>query len=249
MHGCTQGFEHVYNSIQLKESEQQSQVYNLTQIKEYKQEQISQDSNKLETKITNTNNYDITINDLGTRIICLLYFNNTNYESTIEQTDLKSGIISLLKLKNILKLNSSKTQPNFLINFELIKINTTNLNHLIMQIIYSDNFIDFEEKLYFKKKMTENDIQENLREIVQSQSEQIQSQSEQIQSQLERIQSQSEQIQLQTKQIQLQTELIQLHEFNYTNSITNRTNSITNRTNSITNRTNSITNRTNSITN
>ena len=147
MYGCTQqtlGFGHVYNSTQppvygplYKPQVYRPSVYNSTQTKEYEPELISLDSNKLGTKITNTNNYDIMINDLGTCIICLLYFNNTNYESTIEQTDLKSGIISLLKLKNILKLNSTKTQPNFLINFELIRTNTTNLNHLIMQIIYS----------------------------------------------------------------------------------------------------------------
>ena len=79
---------------------------------------ISQDSKELETNITNTNNYDIKITDYDTYIKCSLYLNNTNYESIIEQINLKSGIVSLLKLKNILKLNSSKTQPNYVINFE-----------------------------------------------------------------------------------------------------------------------------------
>lgn len=120
--------------------------------------------------------YSITIENYQTSLYCILIFDEKKYEARITIDDLKSGVVSINKLQNILKLNSQIVHPNYTIEFES-KINNSNLvNYLILKIIYSDDFIDWDEKIYFTQSDDLKRESDNIRELkycVESQQVQI----------------------------------------------------------------------------
>lgn len=84
-------------------------------------------------------------------LICEISYNDYTFCSEISESDLESGLIDLSKLANIINLNSKQTQPNFNIWLDIYLSNTNEI-YLVLNINFSNVFIDFEEKFYFKQK-------------------------------------------------------------------------------------------------
>lgn len=125
----------------------------------------------------NYSNYVITIENFGSSLICSLDYAGKKWESKITQDDLKSGVVSLIKLQNILKsYQTIRQNSQCQFKFEQINNQRTGIKHMILHIVYSDDFIDWEEKIYFREKcQIEDDIQENLllKQLVQTQQNKI----------------------------------------------------------------------------
>jgi hypothetical protein len=118
--------------------------------------------------------YMILFNNLADKLICTLDFNGNLWESKITQNDLTSQMINLTKLTNIIKQNSQKVSPNYLIQLELVPSHQTNSHNLILQIKYSYEFIEWEEKIIFKQKNTLDEAtQSNQNAILSRQQKQI----------------------------------------------------------------------------
>lgn len=98
------------------------------------------------------------------------------FESTITQTNLKSGLVNLSKLKNIIDANSKQTQPNFIIFVESDIDIKTNSKHIILCVSFSNEYIEFDEKIIlFEKKIIMKEQTDNLKLklIVMEQNEKI----------------------------------------------------------------------------
>lgn len=120
--------------------------------------------------------YNITIINNPDNLICELEYESKIFYSEISTGDLKSGLVSLTKLSDIIKSNSKQTQPNFTIWLDLILNDTSNTKYLVLTISFSFEFIEFEEKINFREKyvILSNSMQTNkLEQIVKSQSEEI----------------------------------------------------------------------------
>lgn len=100
------------------------------------------------TQLHNLSDCNITYNNYGDFLLYELDFNDVLYKAKITQTDLKSGFVDLKKLSNIIQLNSKQTLPNYSINLISTK-NTSDQNILILQISYSNEFIEFDEQINF----------------------------------------------------------------------------------------------------
>jgi hypothetical protein len=122
--------------------------------------------------------YNLKLNNNIDILICELEYESKIFYSEISTSDLKSGLVSLTKLSNIIKSNHRQTQPDFTIWLDLIPISNerTNTNNLVLNIIFSSEFIEFEEKIYFREKsILLNNVEKNvkLEQLVKSQSEDI----------------------------------------------------------------------------
>jgi hypothetical protein len=96
--------------------------------------------------------YHISLNNQSNALICELEYSGKIFHSDILETDLKSGLVSLAKLKNIIQLNSKITQPNFIIKLNKIFNELMHENNLVLNIKFSSDIIDFEENIYFREK-------------------------------------------------------------------------------------------------
>jgi hypothetical protein len=106
--------------------------------------------------------YHITLNSQSDALVCELEHLGVIFHTDIKETDLKSGLVSLAKLKNIIQSNSKNTQPNFIIKLNGIFNELTHQNNLVLNIKFDSDFIDFEENIYFREK---NDIIEDCNQI------------------------------------------------------------------------------------
>lgn len=126
------------------------------------------------TYSSNLADYDISFNNLTDKLVCVLDYNGLKWVSNISQEDLRSGMINLNKLMNVIKLNSPKTQPNYLINIELVNNERTFTTYLVLTIGYSNELIDFEEKIYFRQSNTTDDaVQSRQNQIILQQEKRI----------------------------------------------------------------------------
>lgn len=109
--------------------------------------------------------YQISFQNLSDKLVCRLDYGGKIWKSSITLGDLTSGMISLIKLQNILTLNNKKIQPNYTINLEKIKNERTNTTYLKLQVIYQNEIIEFEEILYFREENTieEANIENNIK--------------------------------------------------------------------------------------
>lgn len=120
--------------------------------------------------------YNITINNNQDTIICELEYKSKIFYSEIYPTDLKSGMVSLIKLANIIKSNSKQIHPNFTIWMDLIQNDKTNINYLVLNINFCSEFIEFDEKIYFREKrllLNEKEFNTKLEQVVKSQNDKI----------------------------------------------------------------------------
>jgi len=118
--------------------------------------------------------YSIRLNDLNDYLICELDYNGIVWKSKITLNDLTSNMINLQKLMTIIKSNKEKIQPNYDINFDLITNSRTNSSHLIMGIKFSNEFIEFEEKIIFTQSNTIDEAkEEKLNQMIISQKKEI----------------------------------------------------------------------------
>lgn len=128
----------------------------------------------MDTYSTTLTDYNFEFNNLGDKIVCYLNYNGIIWQSIISDDVLKSGIIKPNQLMNIIKSNLKKLQPNYNIWIEYCKNSTTNINFIILNIHYLNEFIEFEEKIYFKQKNTLDEAKENnLNQIILNQQKQI----------------------------------------------------------------------------
>lgn len=128
----------------------------------------------METYSSNLFDYSIRLNDLNDYLICELDYNGIVWKSKITLNDLTSNMINLQKLMTIIKSNKEKIQPNYDINFDLITNSRTNSSHLIMGIKFSNEFIEFEEKIIFTQSNTIDEAkEEKLNQMIISQKKEI----------------------------------------------------------------------------
>jgi len=119
----------------------------------------------------NLSDYNISFNNLSDTLVCILDYNNNIWKSSITINDLHSGMLTTTKLMNLIKLNSQKIQPNYSINIEFTENKITSVNYLIMNISYSNEFIEFDEKIYFHQTTTFDESKQL--QIIQQQKIQI----------------------------------------------------------------------------
>jgi hypothetical protein len=106
----------------------------------------------MENLPSDLHSYDISLNSQSDALICELKRSEVIFRADIKETDLKSGLVTLAKLKNIIQSNSKITQPNFIIKLNGIFNELTHQNDLVLNIKFSSDFIDFEENIYFREK-------------------------------------------------------------------------------------------------
>lgn len=120
---------------------------------------------------------NIKLENLGSHLFCSITYSGKNWECNISSDELRSGMLSLLKLQNILKSYETIIQnPHYQFKFEIYENERTCTKHLILHIVFSDDYIDWEEKIYFREKcIVEQEIVENnlLKQQVQIQQKQI----------------------------------------------------------------------------
>lgn len=118
--------------------------------------------------------YDISFNNLTDKLVCVLDYNGIKWVSDISQQDLRSGMINLTKLMSMIKLNSLQTQPNYSTNIELVENSRTSNTFLVLTVGYSNELIEFEEKIYFRQSNTTNDaLQSRQNQIILEQGKRI----------------------------------------------------------------------------
>lgn len=117
---------------------------------------------------TNLTDYKINFNNLTDSLECVLNHNGIIWKSKITQSDLNSGMISLSKLMNLVKMNIPEVKPDYVIKLELVENQRTNTNYLVMNIGYSNELIEFEEKIYFRQANTIEEAHRN-QQIIQEQ--------------------------------------------------------------------------------
>lgn len=128
----------------------------------------------METYSSNLFDYSIRLNNLNDYLICELDYNGIVWKSKITLNDLTSNMINLQKLMTIIKSNKEKIQPNYDINFDLITNSRTNSSHLIMGIKFSNEFIEFKEKIIFTQSNTIDEAkEEKLNQMIISQKKEI----------------------------------------------------------------------------
>lgn len=128
----------------------------------------------MESYSYNLFDYSIRLNDLDDYLMCELDYNGIVWKSKITLNDLTSNMINLQKLMTIIKSNKEKIQPNYDINFDLITNSRTNSSHLIMGIKFSNEFIEFEEKIIFTQSNTIDEAkEEKLNQMIISQKKEI----------------------------------------------------------------------------
>jgi len=124
----------------------------------------------MDTYSSNLFDYKISLNNLDDTLICVLDYNGIKWQSKITESELTSGMINLAKLTNIIQSNSQKILPNYRIGLGLIRNDRTCTELLVLKIIYSNEFMDFEEKIYFRQSNTTDDaIQSKKNQIIQQQ--------------------------------------------------------------------------------
>lgn len=120
---------------------------------------------------------NIKVENLGSHLFCSINYSGKIYECKISVDELHSGMMSLLKLQNILKSYETIIQnPHYQFKFEIHENERTSTKHLILHIVFSDDYIDWEEKIYFREKcIIEQEEAENnlLKQQVQMQQKQI----------------------------------------------------------------------------
>lgn len=120
---------------------------------------------------------NIKLENLGSHLFCSINYSGKNWECNISSDELRSGMLSLLKLQNILKSYEIIIQnPHYQFKFEIHENERTRTKHLILHIVFSDDYIDWEEKIYFREKcIVEQEIVKNnlLKQQVQIQQKQI----------------------------------------------------------------------------
>lgn len=120
---------------------------------------------------------NIKVENLGSHLFCSINYLGKNYECKISVDELHSGMMSLLKLQNILKSYETIIQnPHYQFKFEIHENERTSTKHLILHIVFSDDYIDWEEKIYFREKciVEQEEVENNLlKQQVQMQQKQI----------------------------------------------------------------------------
>ncbi len=96
--------------------------------------------------------YKITTNITQNILECWLEYGSKVFYTEVYSSDLQTGLVSLSKLENIIKANSKQIQPYFTIWLDLILCEISNSNNLVLNILFSNEFVEFEEKIYFKEK-------------------------------------------------------------------------------------------------
>jgi hypothetical protein len=86
---------------------------------------------------TELSDYVIKLNNQDDILMCELEYGSKLFYSQITLTDLKSGLVSLSKLSNIIKSNCKQIQPGFTIWFESVKVERSDSNYLVLNIIFS----------------------------------------------------------------------------------------------------------------
>lgn len=126
------------------------------------------------TYSSNLHDYLIKLDNLDEYLICELKYNEIVWKSKITLDDLTSNMINLQKLMTIIKLNKEKIQPNYNIVLDLITNPKTNSSHLVMTIEFSNEFIDFTEKIVFTQTNITDEVKEQkLNQIIISQKREI----------------------------------------------------------------------------
>lgn len=122
----------------------------------------------------NLSDYIVQLNLTANCLECSLDFNGFVWFSVIEQNNLTFELIDLAKLANIIKLNLHETIKYYSIWLELSKCIQTNSKILILNIQYSNEFIEWEEKIIFKQlNSMENSLRNNFNLIIKNQQRQI----------------------------------------------------------------------------
>lgn len=103
---------------------------------------------------TNLTDYNISFENLADYIICTLEYNGIVWKSKITSDDLRSGMINPTKLMNIIQSNKQTINPNYSFGIEQKYNSRTNANYLELSISYFNEFIDFEEVIYFTQANT-----------------------------------------------------------------------------------------------
>lgn len=91
--------------------------------------------------------YNLFFDSMTNCIIFVIEYKGQKFESKIESKDLVSNMIDLQKLFNILELNLFHKLPNY--NFEIIDDEFKTNNKIKLKIIYSTDYVNFEEKIIF----------------------------------------------------------------------------------------------------
>jgi len=89
--------------------------------------------------------YNLFFDSMTNCIIFVIGYKGQKYEAKIETKDLVSNMIDLHKLFNILELNLFHKLPNY--NFVII--DDISNNKIKLKIIYSTDYVNFEEKIIF----------------------------------------------------------------------------------------------------
>jgi hypothetical protein len=103
---------------------------------------------------SNLTDYNISFENLADYIICTLEYNGIVWKSKITSDDLRSGMINPTKLMNIIQSNKQTINPNYSFGIEQKYNSRTNANYLELSISYFNEFIDFEEIIYFTQANT-----------------------------------------------------------------------------------------------
>lgn len=111
-------------------------------------------------------------------LICELVLNDNVFYSEITESDIKSGMINLAKLSNIIKSNSKLTQPYFTIWIDSNLLDTNDdSNNIVLNIKFSNDYFDYAEQIYFqyKNKLLSEQMSNNkkLEQIIETQSQKI----------------------------------------------------------------------------
>jgi len=93
--------------------------------------------------MSNLSDYSVTANLIkNDLLVCTLINDDLNYESKVTPECLKSGLINLKKLQSIIILNAKGNQQ-----FYTIRINQIDSYNLVLDIMFSNDIIEFEEQI------------------------------------------------------------------------------------------------------
>lgn len=122
----------------------------------------------------NLSDYIIELDENPNLLKCTLKYNGFMWIGKIKNSDLSCQLINLVKLANIIKLNSHSIDKHYSIWLELEINNNANSKMLKLNIQYSNEFIEWEEKIIFEQLNTlENSLKNSFDLIISNQQKQI----------------------------------------------------------------------------
>ena len=102
--------------------------------------------------------YTLSMSDIDEGLICTLDDSNGSiWQSKISKSDLE--VLPIEKLKKVIQINLHSIQPNYNISIDFLNDSKNNLN-FVLKITYSNELIEFTEKIYFKQKNSLDEINE-----------------------------------------------------------------------------------------